>query len=477
MEQFEQRLLAEGLRAIEGDSPTLLVSENVQSVFSFEGQLLQRARALDPQLHISPLFQHFKGLTKTLFSVLAICVFILGASSVQQLFFVEQGTQINFFWAFALFFIPNIFALFLWLLLFFRPHLLNKGWLARVTLFLSKVLEKRFNSQTSQHPHFWSLFSCYFKVCFSGQVGRYQLSAVTHLLWFSYFCGATSMLILMLATHQVDFIWQTSILSLENFQWLTQSLAYVPDLLGFTVPDLEQLQQGNLAASHILADAQLSRFAWSSLLISSFFIYGLLPRFILWVIMLFVLKIKKKQFCVDLSLPYYVQLRQQLKPNVTTLGISDPDVLQRASMQPVNIEVSSATLPELFCPFAIELSDVQFATCSQHVKQHSREYAERLKNICDFQDQRWLLNQVEVLTKKAIVIYVSISRIPDRGLVRLFHSLLEFNNKSFYLVLIDDGFLDPMQTNKRCSDWYRLATQVGISLDKIVRLHAVKPNE
>ena len=472
MDLFEQRLLAEGIRAVEGDFPALSAPASTVPTGSFDKLLLQRAVALEPQLQITTLFLHFKGISKNLFTLLALFLLVLGASSVQQLFFSEQGTQINFFWAFALFFIPNLLTLCLWLLFFLRPGLLNSGWLARFSLFVLKAVEKRFNTQAAQHPHFWSLFKCYFKVSFSGELGRYQLSAITHLLWLSYFLGATLMLIIMLATHQVDFIWQTSILSLQSFQWLTELLAYIPELLGFPVPNIEQIQQSHLGVVNVISDAQQSRFVWSSLLISSLLIYGLLPRFFLFLLMQLLLKRKRKQFSLNLSIPYYVQLRQQLKPNVTSLGVSDPDSFKAIPCEYLDSEIASSPLPASFYPVAVELSETQLIICNKHVKQYSPEHSGALQHICDFQGQQSLLKDFAGIKQQAVVLYVTLSRLPDRGLLGFIKSLTGLGGKSFYLLLIDDGLSEASQSDKRRSDWYTLAVQAGIPLDNIIHLNA-----
>ena len=68
MSQFESRLLAEGVRTIEGASPELLTYTNQSSEKSFEGLVLDRANQQDPQLQVSPLFSHFKKLTKNTMS-------------------------------------------------------------------------------------------------------------------------------------------------------------------------------------------------------------------------------------------------------------------------------------------------------------------------------------------------------------------------------------------------------------------------
>jgi len=466
---FQQRLLAEGVRAAEGDYPALSTPILNNTDASFELLLLERAKQLDQELQISALFSHFKVLTKTLFALLSVLLLVLGASSVGQVFFSEQNTQINFFWAFGLFFIPNLLALCLWLFLFLQKNLLSAGWLAHFSLFLLKAVEKRFNPQATQHAHFWPLFKCYFKIILSGDLGRYQLSCITHLLWLSYFFGATIMLVIMLATHQVDFIWQTSILSEQNFQWLTQMLAYIPNLLGITVPDPDQIQQSHLGAVNVFADAQNSRLVWSSLLISSLLIYGILPRFLLLLLMRFLLIRKTQQFQLSLSQPYYVQLRQQLKPNVTSLGIKDPDLAKISANHRPHLERAKQQLPSCFYPVAIELSEAQFIECQKHVKHASPEQFLLLKNVCDFQTQQSLLNEIKTIEQKAVVLYVTLARLPDRGLQAFIKSLTSLTSKSLYLLLIDEGHTESSYANKRSSDWYQLAAQADIPLENIIQ--------
>jgi len=466
---FQQRLLAEGVRAAEGDYPALTTPMLNKAETSFEPLLLERAKQLDQGLQISALFTHFKLLTKTLFALFAVLLLVLGASSIGQIFFSEQDSQINFFWAFGLFFIPNLLALCLWLFLFLQKNLLSAGWLAHFSLFLLKTVEKRFNPKATKHAHFWPLFKCYFKIILSGDLGRYRLSYFTHLLWLSYFFGATIMLVIMLATHQVDFIWQTSILSQQSFQWLTELLAYIPNLLGIAVPNPEQIQQSHLGAVNVLADAQGSRQVWSSLLISSLLIYGILPRFFLLLLMRFLLIRKTQRFQLTLSQPYYVQLRQQLKPNVTSLGIKDPDHSKIEANHPAHMETTKQQLPSCFYPVAVELSEAQFIECQKHVKHYSPEQFALLKNVCDFQTQQQLLNEIKTIEQKAVVLYITLTRLPDRGLLAFIKSLTSLTSKSVYLLLIDEGLMEESYVNKRCSDWYQLAAQADIPLENIIQ--------
>lgn len=476
MDLFEQRTLAEGLRAIEGESPNLSISSSYTEQDTFESRLLQRVALLDSKLKLSSVLVRFKAVSRNLFILLSFIFAIIGASTVAKLFFTEQGTQINFFWAFALFFIPNLFTLLLWLFFFSRATLLTNGWLAHFIQFLLLQFEKRFNSQGYEETSRLSLLKCYLTHFFSGELGRYQLSTLTHLLWFSYFSGATLMLVLMLATHQVDFIWQTSLLSQQSFQWLTEFLAFLPQLLGISVPDALQIAQSNLAHFDSIIDPEQSRFAWSSLLISSLLLYGVIPRLLLCLLMQFLLKGKKRYFSLDFSLPYYVQLRQQLKPNVTSLGIVDADNKTQAEEVPQYKAKSGYALPNQFYPIAIELSDKQFEICQKHV---GSKYTEVLRNICDFDGQLAIEKKLPDIEIADIILYIAINRVADRGLLNFIHSLIHLSGKSFYLLLVDDGVGDKVLVKNRFNDWYSAAHKLAIPLDNIVHLCAdgVKENE
>lgn len=479
MSQFKSRLLVEGVRTFEqsveksaSDTTVLPASQNN---LGFEEQLFLRAKTQDQQLQISSLFSHFSRLSKNIIRFLSLALFILGALAVQKMLFSEQTATINFFWAFALFFIPNLLMFFLWLFIFLRPTHLQNSSLARLCLALTKSFDRRFNKQISEQEGYWSLFRCYFDIHFANAIGRFKLSALTHRLWLSYFCGATLMSVVMLATHQVDFIWQTSILSSSSFQSMTQILAFLPEQLGFTVPTITQIQDSHIGSEQLL-DAENRRLAWSSLLISSLLLYGLLPRLILYVAMHYQLRRAKGNFRLNLTLPYYVQLRQLLKPNKTSLGITDadqesPDTHEKKVLTKSDNNVNN--VPECFQPLALELSQAQFTIAQSHFTQSQFEQAnegglQMMANVCDFASQQSCLTELAKNNRLNVGLYVAQNRAPDRGIKRFLHQLTEMNNKSFFLFLI----VDKTRNEQRDSDWYQLADQVAIRLENIVHIEA-----
>tara|TARA_R110001583_G_scaffold30866_3_gene106182 strand:- start:4028 stop:5458 length:1431 start_codon:yes stop_codon:yes gene_type:complete len=462
---FENRLLAEGLRALESHSLTLLACIKKSDEKSFESLLIERAQNHEKCSEINDLFLHFNKIIMNTFYLLFVVVFILGGLAVNNVLFASPSVSVNFFWAFALFFIPNIFMFVVWLLFFMQPQWLQNGSLGKLFLMLIKQFERHFNKSLNNHKYYQPLFLCYFNIHFGNALGRYQLSKLTHLLWLGYFCGATLMSIVMLATHQVDFIWQTSILSSEAFQSLTNLLAYLPQKLSLPVPTVEQIQQGYFTTDNLL-EAENRRLAWSSLLISSLFLYGLLPRLCLFLLMNHSLKNKKTNYQIDLTDSYYVRLRQILKPNKTTLGITDPDddlavnTIQR-HVKPSQPEKN--TLSDNHYAIAIELSEQQLDFAKQHLTSQHSKFVNEITNACDHQSQQSVIASLQNIESHEIVLYVSMNRLPDRGLKRFISELTAIPQKEFKLFML----VEKNHHQQRDSDWYQLAASVGIMLDNI----------
>ncbi|MEH6451888.1 MAG: DUF2868 domain-containing protein [Psychromonas sp.] len=471
MATFEQRLLAEGVRIIEEETPELSVDTLDNQSVSFEQLLLQRSQLIDKDLDISSLFSHFKSATRTIFFIFSLLFMFIGALAVQKVFLTEQGGQINFFWAFALFFIPNLFSLLFWLFFFLPTRRLNANWLIRISQSLLNKSDKYFNKLLIKNVHYRTLLAYYFKLFFSGEFGRFQLSYFTHLLWFSYFTGSVLMLLSLLATHQVDFIWQTSILSAQSFQWLTEFLAYIPSLLGFPVPNLLQIEQSNIAHFNILNDPENARLVWSSLLISSLVIYGLLPRLLLMLVMKLLLRVKTNKFRLNLSLPYYVQLRQYLKPNFTSLGVVDSDIAEQTVSPIPEVVSTSSVLPSDIFPVAIELPIAALELVKKHLDNVNPSRVTRLMHALDYDSQQTLLSSLEAVKEPSIAIYVALGHLPDRGVLSFIKSLTSATTKDYYLLLVNEKDVGLNQLKNRRSDWYSLASQANIPLDNIIQLN------
>jgi hypothetical protein len=400
---------------------------------------------------------------------------VLGATAVLQVFFSDQHAQINFFWSFVLFFIPNLISLLIWLYLFLVPKSLVHTYSAKLSLFLIKQIELRFNFESTQAPHYWALFKSYFNLQFSGKVGRYQLSALTHRIWLSYFVAATFVLVMKLATYQVDFIWQTSLLSANSFIWMTETLAILPAILGFPVPDSLQIAQSQIGFVSTQVFAESTRFAWSSLLVSSLIVYGIIPRLFLLLLMNWKLKQSKQQTEIDFSLHYYVALRQLLKPTVIQLGVVDQDdeikEQPHLSSQTKRLKTKQSILPLNAFSLAIELSEIQHKKAIQSIDGQTED---QILKIESYQDQQDVLKKLQAEEIENVCLYIALSQLADRGLLRFINALKNNSTAEFYLVFIDSDaqgkLIDGILKTQRQYDWAQLAKKAEVPLENLIYL-------
>ena len=124
---FSENCLLECIREIEENIPVLLIEESSNNHLSFSDSIKSRAIKIKNQLNLSPLFADFFQLKQFIIYGFALFFFVLGLFSVQNVFFNTSNNQVNFFWSFTLFFIPNLFSLILWVFLFFKKNGLRNG--------------------------------------------------------------------------------------------------------------------------------------------------------------------------------------------------------------------------------------------------------------------------------------------------------------------------------------------------------------
>jgi hypothetical protein len=467
---YQNRLLTEGIRIIEKSSPSQSFNADYSSL-TLDEALSKRTQLAELRYQVSPIFEHFQRLLKLFCGLFCLIFIMIGASSVSQFLVSESGAKINFFWGIVLFIAPNIVSLCLWLFFYFKRGALNNSWLMNISLSGVALLDKLHHKIHSKNPHYISLFHFYFDHRFSANMGRAQLSFLSHLWWSCYLLGATLSLLIVLATHQVDFIWQTTILNEDVFIQLTQWLTAIPHMFGINVPNPSDVSYASISLTNPLAIAQTSRISWSNLLIFSLIVYALIPRILLVLIFQYKIKNQTKQFKLDLSLPYYLALKNILYPMVKQHFISDPDnddVTQntKTGNQPQDSEYNcELALPADVYPIAIELNSSRFKQASTHA---SHYYDKALINILDSESQQQALSILLSSGLSNVVLYVDLLRVPDRGWLSLVKKLRYKNNVQIFLLLL--GEQTPTENIKimtRLDDWLSLAAQVQISKQQI----------
>ena len=467
MSLYQDRLLTEGIRIIEKSTPSDQFYADYTEL-NFEQALTKRTKLAELRYQISPVLKHFQQLFTVFCGLLCALFFILGASSVSQLLVNQSNSQINFFWAIVLFLAPNLLSLLIWGFVFFKPGALRSSWLASISLSFIALLDKLLHKANEQHPHYTVLFRYYFEHQFGAYFGRARISLISHLWWMCYLLGATLSLLLVLATHQVDFIWQTTILSESVFTQITQLLTALPDILGITVPNVDDVAQASIAAINSTSSvAQQSRMSWANLLIFSLIVYALLPRVILMLIFRHRVKYKKIHFKINFSLPYYVQLKGQLQPVCSGSFISDPDSGNENNIEIFNDinSVLNKAFPDHAFPLAIELNT---SLLNEIRDQLDSVYAALLINVVDGQSQQQAINSLKIANINTLVIYVDIKRVPDRGWLSFVKRCQSAHSVTVYLVILGKVTLvEDNRASLRFKDWVEMAAQVDIDIAHI----------
>ncbi|WP_341352057.1 DUF2868 domain-containing protein [Stutzerimonas degradans] len=151
------------------------------------------------------------------------------------------------------------------------------------------------------------------------RLGRWLLGLGVHGLWLLAMACALLMLLALLATRRYGFVWETTILGESAFVGLTQALGTLPALLGFGVPDVEQIR----ASGTLAGDLESARRQWAGWLVGVVLVYGLLPRLLLAALCLWRWRRGRAALAIDLEQPSYRLLRERLQPPSERLGIRD----------------------------------------------------------------------------------------------------------------------------------------------------------
>ena len=137
---------------------------------------------------------------------------------------------------------------------------------------------------------------------------RWYSGMSSHRLWLCSLAGMWLAMWLMLLVRQYAFSWESTLLDDHTLAAWVEALAWLPQQLGFAVPDAAAI-----ASSRDAADSSQARL-WAGFLLGSVLCYGLLPRFILWLLCAW--QWHRRQHELPLSLPYYRHIIQHWQQQV-----------------------------------------------------------------------------------------------------------------------------------------------------------------
>lgn len=284
------RLLAELVRLLHerghvfATDPAVLDRALAQSAEPPEVRIAQRARMLDRDGALAAALARTEQrarLLRTLLTALAAFSGFAAAAAIMQ----QSG--LNFFLVLVGVLGMNTLTLLLWLAAVYglrrRPAvLLPPSWLVRGSSRFQEALLALYTAEWQQ------------------PAARWQAGALSHRFWSASLAGMAAAVLLFLSVRQYTFNWESTLLSDHSLVQLVGALAWLPERLGFPVPDTQAVLDSRLR--HHTASAQ----QWGGLLLGSLLCYGLLPRLLAWGAC--VLLARSRPAGLPLSLPYYRQL-------------------------------------------------------------------------------------------------------------------------------------------------------------------------
>jgi hypothetical protein len=269
-------------------------------------RILRRALSLaerDGQLTALQHYRHGSGLALLLLALLAL---LTGAGLAFAA--LGDGTRpVNVFWA-----LGSLLGVNLLMLLISAPGMLlgaDSGLLTRLWRWLSDLLAR--DAQTAQ------LVPALILLLQRQRLSRWAIGLLSNSLWLLTLLSALVLLLLLMSTHRYGFVWETTLLGSNSFVGMIQALGALPALLGFAQPDAQMIQ----ASGDLALNEPLARQVWASWLLGVFIVFGVLPRLLLSLLCLWAWRRGLKRLKLDLSLPAYQLLRNELLPDSEHLGI------------------------------------------------------------------------------------------------------------------------------------------------------------
>ncbi|MDO4997534.1 MAG: DUF2868 domain-containing protein [Neisseria sp.] len=374
------RLLEEAGQVFAAD-PVPITQALQQEKLEFDEKLLKRATMMDAKQELRDVLSRHQQWAKLALLGLTLLWLVLGFASTALL--LQQAGQ-NFFLLLLSVLGVNSLTFVLWLLLLSSKKtpssLLSPALWLRPRQTKERLLLQVYRQEWQKDAIKWF-------------VGK-----SSHRFWLASLTGMLLACLLLLSVRQYTFNWESTILPDGVLLAVVQGLAWLPDLLGFAVPSAEQITASRVQ-HHIVYARE-----WSSLLLASLILYGILPRLLAFLFCAY--RAKKAQIALDFSLPYYQKLQQAWQKVVV-----DADTQQEKKIITNQL-------------FELDEAAEKWAVLLERTWHDARWFAGVLGQ--NWRDDGVLADRIQlqayvdklVSTKAQLLLGVSVHAVPDRGALR-----------------------------------------------------------
>lgn len=441
---FKQQLIAEQIRVIEetqGAEPPPAVSS---SGLNFSAWLVARNQELIRRTSIQSAIQYAPGIFRRLLIGTSLLLVLVGAvTSIKAL--GNAGTQLNIFWVLGVLLGLSWLSLLLWL----ATLMLNRDHAGVVAPPFGKLLA-RFLPERQQPTPKQAAGRVWLQRLFLSVSGFLRLGWITHWLWSAYLLGGLLGLLLLFATRQFDFVWQSTLLGGDSFVRLTQMLTPPLAALGVPVPDAQQILASSLDQTP--ANAAETRRVWALFLLGCVLMYGLLPRVLIGVICAVSEWRLRSRQTLDLNQPYFIRLQREFWPQGSHSKILDAD-----DQLPQQRQAPAAPKPPPADCLWLGLELPGEFPLPSGVQTN-------LLNVRDDASQQQAMAAIQQ-NKRPVALLIDGHKAADRGLQRIVIDLARASGpRNLWLVL------RPQPAEAKYQSWLQAAARAGLTPEQVTFL-------
>lgn len=421
----------------------LLITEKLQDESGTPIQKLhRRAERIDANAQLASTLGKIDGRIKGIILVMSIVWCISGFLG---LFTLLQANVVNFFYVLVCLLGFHTVMLVGWLLL----TLVNQGDQSPsiVTSFISpRALVRGKDDVTVAAASLYER-----QLQHTGM--RWYLSKFSHQLWLATLTGMLFAIIFLLIVRQYSFSWESTLLSDSTLMTLTHWLGWLPNMVGFSVPDSDAVVQSRLVQGTM--PLTIAR-QWASLLIGSLLMYGIVPRAIAWAFC--ALMFRRKKMRLDIKLPYYQKIL-----NFWQRKVVDADDFEE-KIVPVAPVAQVAHGQKLVALLEYPYEDEHWYQFSVGHQIHD------FGILDDRDDMERLLSYLED-NDVQVLIGIHAQALPDRGTMRKLDKIASHAKQGLIVQLLKDNNVTMNQAAKsaRYDQWQTALAerQIGLVADSI----------
>lgn len=412
--------------------------------------LLRRANFL----LVKPLRDALHRARRVLYGVIAAVTLVLmlvAVLSTVQLFGRVADHSGNFFWLLFVLLGFNLLSMVVWSISLWLPQKSTPG----LVMTSFHQLQKWFQ----RSPYQVAAAKTWIGLMAQPTVSRWFIAEVGHLIWFGVMIAVSLTTLFVLAFQQVDFVWESTLLSPQVFVNLTEILAAMPKALGIPVPSSDLVAASQLGGTVI--DPVAARELWANLLLSALLVYGVVPRLMLVLFSSLMLAKRSRGAKPNMRMPYYVVLAEQLRPGHSEARVIDSDSVGSDRVKTTGGE--SKTLPSAgIFGVGLELATAQYPPIVP-------QPVHWLGNITDRDSEASTASAIAELGDSPLLFAVTGQLFPDRGMAR-YPGVLAREQASQCWIGVLDG------SDEVVESWRLLMRQQGFDPSQVVALPTATAN-